>query len=174
AQDLRKSFTIDDVANDDIILAQEGQCNFLYSLIENRKDDEFRKGLFKSGVADSILFILESRKLQQITESYIDLFLQMSVPCGDEVKQMIFVQKPYPTLLKLFGRIDPYIIKLAALSIFNILGAGINRTPASTPHPPFEVMQQLNEIDKLFMLFKKTDVDNYTIDTAAVCVGRLF
>ncbi|KAA6376702.1 MAG: hypothetical protein EZS28_027771, partial [Streblomastix strix] len=174
AQDLRKSLTTDNDANDDIILAQEGQCNFLYSLIENRKDDEFRKGIIKSGVADSLLFVFESRKLQQITESYIDLFLQLTVPCGDEVKQMLFVQKPYPALLKLFGHTDPYIIKLAALSIFNILGAGINSTPASTPHPHFEVMQQLNGIDKLFTLFRRADVDNYTIDTAAVCIGRLF
>ncbi|KAA6382852.1 MAG: hypothetical protein EZS28_021623 [Streblomastix strix] len=137
------------------------------------KDDDLRKTIINSGVLDSLFFILDTHDLSSVTLPYVDVIQQLS-NCSIEIKLMLQSKKPYPHLLYLLNHTDNDVILYAINSIFNILGFGAKQTSSSSQHPHFETMSTYGGVDKLYSVFKRSDVNKKVKDKAAICIGKLY
>ncbi|KAA6363442.1 MAG: hypothetical protein EZS28_041031 [Streblomastix strix] len=152
---------------------QEGKCNLLYAIIKNRSDDEIRKTIINSGIVDSLFFIFDTRDLSSITIPYVDVIQQLTVG-SIEVRLLLYSKKPYPYLLRLLNHSNNEVILYTIYSIVNILLTGFNTTSSSSLHPHFDQMSTYGGIEKLYSLFKRTDVNQKIKDITAICIGKLF
>ncbi|KAA6355404.1 MAG: hypothetical protein EZS28_049069, partial [Streblomastix strix] len=138
---------------------QEGKCNLLNMILDVRNDDDLRKTIINSGIVDSLFFIFDTRDLSSITFPYISVIQQLSADCSDEVKLLLYSKKPYPYLLRLLNHSDNEVLEQTINSIHNILLAGSNTTSSSSLHPHFDQMSTYGGIEKLYSLFKRTDIN---------------
>ncbi|KAA6382768.1 MAG: hypothetical protein EZS28_021704 [Streblomastix strix] len=46
--------------------------------------------------------------------------------------------------------------------------------PSTFQHPQFEIISNFGGIDKLYSVFKRTDVNKKVKDKTAICIGKLF
>ncbi|KAA6388189.1 MAG: hypothetical protein EZS28_016284 [Streblomastix strix] len=151
-----------------LLCTQEGQCSLLYVILNWRKNVSLNKTMIE--VADSLLFVFETRDLQTITKPISDSIFQLTVPCSDELKLILHDLKPYPNLLRLLNHQDSKVFKDTILSISNILHAGTNTTAIDAPHLHFDVVKKCNGVELLFSLFKRTDVEQQAKQWAAICI----
>ncbi|KAA6346666.1 MAG: hypothetical protein EZS28_052077, partial [Streblomastix strix] len=152
---------------------QEGKCNLLIAILENREDDELRRQIIECGIVDALLHIFLTRGLESITPAYIDAFFKLTAPCSNEIRQQIYLKNPYPALIRLLQHPDEYIVSDAITSIFNIQLCGLG-TPLSTEqHPHYEEIAANQGIEKIFNLFQR-NVSKYSKVRAAIILGHLF
>ncbi|KAA6386763.1 MAG: hypothetical protein EZS28_017712 [Streblomastix strix] len=173
AEELRKPYIGTLEQKKEIQNKQEGKCNLLYAILNGRSDDELRKTIINSGIVDSLFFIFDTRDLSSITAPYVDVIQQLTLG-NDEVRLLLYSKKPYPYLLRLLNHIDNIVLEFTICSIINILFAGSNTTSSSSLHPHFDQMSRYGGIEKLYSLFKRSDMNKKIKDLTAICIGRLF
>ncbi|KAA6394251.1 MAG: hypothetical protein EZS28_010226 [Streblomastix strix] len=173
AEELRKPYDGTLEQKKEIQNKQEGKCNILYAIIHDRNDDEIRKTIINSGIVDYLFFIFDTRDLSSITIPYVDVIRQLTAG-SDEVRLLLYSKKPYPYLLRLLNHQDNQVLLYTINSIFNILLTGSNTTSSSSLHPHFDRMSTYGGIEKLYSLFKRTDINKEIKDTTAICIGELF
>ncbi|KAA6321374.1 MAG: hypothetical protein EZS28_054564, partial [Streblomastix strix] len=137
-------------------------------------DDDLRKTIINSGIVDYIFFIFETRDLSSITAPYIDVIRQLTLQCSDEVRLLLYSKKPYPYLLRLLNHQDNQVLLYTINLIVYILVSGSNTTSFSSLHPHFDQMSRYGGIEKLYSLFKRTEVNKQIKDLTAICIGELF
>ncbi|KAA6379386.1 MAG: hypothetical protein EZS28_025088 [Streblomastix strix] len=156
-----------------ILLKQETDLLLISSVLEDRNDDELRKGIISSGIVENLLFIFSNRDLNSVTQAYSQAFIGVINNSSDEIKLLIFNTNPYPGLIHLLEHADNLIVGDAIASILFLLGTGTITTPFNDPHPHFEIIQVCDGVMKIFELFQK-NVNKYNRDRAAICIGFLF
>ncbi|KAA6375577.1 MAG: hypothetical protein EZS28_028894, partial [Streblomastix strix] len=174
AEELRKLYEGNLEQKKEIQNKQEGKCNLLFVVLKNRNDDDLRKTVINSGIVDSIFLIFDTRDLSSITIPYVDVIQQLTAHCTDEVKLLLYSKKPYPYLLRLLNLSDNEVLEQTINSIINVLLAGSRTTPSSSLHPHFDQMSTYGGIEKLYSLFKRTDVNQKVKGKTAICIGKLF
>ncbi|KAA6396604.1 MAG: putative MAP kinase kinase family domain protein [Streblomastix strix] len=172
-QDLKQAVKGNEQQKQSILQQQESDIFLLYALIYEIEDDQFRLQIISSSIIDSILAIFTNRELSQITFTHSDVFLSLTHPASNEVRQQIYNENPYPALVRLLDHSDIQIVKRIITSIHNILSTGVDTTPDTQQHPHFNSFQAYGGIQQIYSLFQQNR-DKDTKDTAAICIGHLF
>ncbi|KAA6399980.1 MAG: hypothetical protein EZS28_004489 [Streblomastix strix] len=149
-------------------------CQKIVAVFIGKKNNEGKKLAIESGIIDSLLHLLMTIPLENITLSHIYSLFIFTYKSNDEIELLLISKNPYQSLLRLFEHPNIFIVNRAVASIFNILNTGSNITAASQLHPHFADFQSCDGINKLFSLFKRNDITKYTKDTTARCIGHLF
>ncbi|KAA6397905.1 MAG: putative CAMK family protein kinase [Streblomastix strix] len=156
-----------------IIQKQENECEVLSIILRKRNEDELFKIVINSGIVEALLAILKDRELSLITSLFVSTYFQLTKSTDKTVVFLYSKKNPYPSLIRLLNHNDRYVLDYTVKSINNILIAGANTTPFSSPHPHFEVLQKNGDIDILFSFFKSNN-NKKTKDSAAICIGEIF
>ncbi|KAA6401905.1 MAG: hypothetical protein EZS28_002572, partial [Streblomastix strix] len=141
--------------------------------IIDKSDDEIRNEIIKSGIVDSLFFIFETRDLSSISFPFVDVIQQLSY-CSNEIDLLIYSKKPYTHLLRLLNHSDFQIIQASILLIYNYLLLRTDSQPSKSHHQHYKEIQAYSGVDKLYTLFKRTDLNKKIIDKAAICLGELY
>ncbi|KAA6404371.1 MAG: hypothetical protein EZS28_000106 [Streblomastix strix] len=128
----------------------ENDCKFLSLALNDRKDDDGRKRVIKSGVIEGFNNVFENYELNSITRTQSQSFFHITNNSSDECNLLLLEKKP-----------------------FLVLQTGINTTPKSDPHPHYELIQEIDGIKKIFALFLKNG-NKQSRDRSALCIGYLF
>ncbi|KAA6399215.1 MAG: putative protein kinase [Streblomastix strix] len=157
----------------DIQTQQEGDCLLLISILDNQDDDKIRLQIVNSGIVESLLLIFLNRSLDLIYQPFAELFLQIT-DAEDQINQHIFAKNPYPSLLRLLDHENTQIVEDALLSIYNILTSGSNTTSVQSPHPHYDVIQVNRGAERIYQLFKRTDIRKIVKDSTAECLSHIY
>ncbi|KAA6399691.1 MAG: putative NEK/NEK2 protein kinase [Streblomastix strix] len=173
-EDLMKPLEGTEIQKKEALQLLENNCKFLSLALNDRKDDDGRKRVIKSGVIEGFINVFENYELNSITRTFSNTFFDLTFNSTDEVKLLIYNKKPYPGLIRLLKHSDILIVKRATDSIVNILNSVPDTTPHSEPHPHFEAIQECDGVNKIFELFHRADASKDNKDTAMICLGHIF
>ncbi|KAA6376357.1 MAG: hypothetical protein EZS28_028115 [Streblomastix strix] len=129
--------------------------------------------MINSGIVDSLLKILSTWELDNITQPYIDALTSFTYPSNFEIIQQLIQKKSLPTLLRLFEHEDENIIKRAINAIDNIIYYGAIGTDTTQSHPYYQDLTQIGGIIKIFELFRRTKHE-YSKIVSSTCLGIVF
>ncbi|KAA6384417.1 MAG: putative NEK/NEK2 protein kinase, partial [Streblomastix strix] len=172
-EDLMKPLEGTEIQKKEALQQLENNCKFLSLALNDRKDDDGRKRVIKSGVIEGFINVFENYELNSITRTFSNTFFDLTFNSTDEVKLLIYNKKPYPGLIRLLEHKKNKVIEDAIKSIFHILHSGAITTSESDPHPHYETIQENDGIKKIFALFQKNG-SKYSRDRSALCIGYIF
>ncbi|KAA6378715.1 MAG: putative serine/threonine-protein kinase Nek6 [Streblomastix strix] len=109
-----------------------------------------------------------------LNKPYIELFFYLTYPSSYEIKLELYNKHPYPSLIRLLDHQDIEIVAYSILSILNILISGLCTTSSTSPHPHFQTMIECNGINQIYNMYKRSEINKYSKDLAAQCIGKLF
>ncbi|KAA6378958.1 MAG: hypothetical protein EZS28_025515, partial [Streblomastix strix] len=172
-QVLQQPLDGDDENQQKIIQQQINQLLLLTTILEGRNDDPLRKRIIEIGIVEQFIHIFERYELKMIQQELSNTFLHIIHPSGNDIKFLIYSKKPYEGLLHLLDHSNIDVVEDAISSIFFFLLTGASTSLETEKHPHYDVIQQLNGIEKIFELFKK-NVSKYSKDRSALSIGYIF
>ncbi|KAA6396113.1 MAG: hypothetical protein EZS28_008360 [Streblomastix strix] len=129
--------------------------------------------MINTGIFDSLLKILSTWELDQITYSYINTFSQFTYPSNFEIIQQLHQKKSLPTLLRLLNHKDENIVSSVINAIDNIIYYGVIGTDSTAVHPYYRDLAQIGGIIKIYELFRRTKHEYIKI-VSSICIGIVF
>ncbi|KAA6362891.1 MAG: hypothetical protein EZS28_041582 [Streblomastix strix] len=129
--------------------------------------------MINSGIVDSLLKILSTWELDQITQPYIKAFFRFTYPSCFEIIQQLHQKQSLPTLLRLLNHKDEDVISDSIVSVNNIIYYGAIGTNSTSLHPYYQEIAQIGGIEKIFEQFRRTKHED-TKNISATCLGIVF
>ncbi|KAA6374695.1 MAG: hypothetical protein EZS28_029779, partial [Streblomastix strix] len=173
AEDLKKKIQGNEVQKTSIQQKQKGECAFISTIIFENKDNNIKNAIIISGIIDALISIFEIRDLSLITNHYINLFREITFS-NNEINLQIYDKQPFPGLIRLLAHENNEVVDLALSAIMIILETGSKTSPQLQQHPYYEAINACRGHEKLFTLFKRTDINEEIRENAATCICFIF
>ncbi|KAA6398122.1 MAG: hypothetical protein EZS28_006351 [Streblomastix strix] len=151
---------------------KDNECNKIILKFKDKDDDQGRNNAIDAGITEVLINILESRELNLITYPLLESFHVITLGASETRIKIYQKKNPYSSLLRILQHQNNEIVLSSIYSICSLLRGGLYTTQQGLPHPHFEIINQIDGINKIFSLINNNP-DKKVKDAAAICLGRL-